>query len=80
MGDEHLCEVCFAPSVDHDLETDIGAVWPPLCCRGCPCGSHEQAFVSAWALVEERRTGVKLDVTLTWDHVVAIQAGNPKPA
>lgn len=32
---EHICEVCFLPSWQHEDP----AHWPPRCCEGCSCGA-----------------------------------------
>lgn len=44
----HLCGVCWTDSLTHPEECyepgcEDWAHWPPLCCRGCLCGSFEEA-------------------------------------
>jgi hypothetical protein len=47
----HVCDACFRDADQH-MSRDCDAYmegpwecqsWPMHCCRGCPCGSFEQA-------------------------------------
>lgn len=45
----HICTVCSQQGDDHtdDCPGDCGLrYWPPLCCKGCDCGSYEQAHTA----------------------------------
>ena len=46
--DEHLCTQCGRPVEQHRSRCECcEQFWfPPLCCVGCDCGSHEGAHAS----------------------------------